>query len=231
MKKTIIAFFALVSVAAASTTDADYITSNTHSTNAGGLLYNGFAITLNGNSNFANTSELTDTIADNAYVWLDYVEQKNLRDYRNAGTEGITLALVDSGGTVKALSTNAATSTGSFVWTFSNVQVSTTEILYFVYTATANTKIAEGYTLQSSSTGDWKNGTDMLCVGSTMNANYDTSRITGNGLLGNNYNSNMNLNTQFMPLISIGTSKVPEPTTATLSLLALAGLAARRRRR
>lgn len=36
---------------------------------------------------------------------------------------------------------------------------------------------------------------------------------------------------QYIPKVTVKTSNIPEPTTATLSLLALAGLAARRRRR
>ena len=45
------------------------------------------------------------------------------------------------------------------------------------------------------------------------------------------YNGNMNGNAAITSALNPGTITIPEPTTATLSLLALAGLAARRRRK
>lgn len=45
-----------------------------------------------------------------------------------------------------------------------------------------------------------------------------------------NYELNT-LQTQYAPYVTIVTKSIPEPATATLSLLALCGLAARRRRK
>ena len=48
---------------------------------------------------------------------------------------------------------------------------------------------------------------------------------------GTQYNGGMNGDAAFTVAVNSGTITIPEPTTATLSLLALAGLAARRRRK
>ena len=171
-------------------------------------------------------------------VWLDSVTQHHgIRTLK--GADAIALTLVNQDLVVQAISTNSVGTTdgNDFTWTFSNVQINPRDVLYFVYTATNNTNIVVGETLTAKNGhGVWEVGNqhDMIGAGSTKNVNYASSSYTGNGVLGSNTGSNINLNESFMPVLTIETSKIasiPEPTTATLSLLALAGLAARRRRK
>ena len=75
----------------------------------------------------------------------------------------------------------------------------------------------EGDTLEHVAYGD---GLNVLGPGGTANATFSESDLRTLELLGWSVNRNSNL-----------TPVVPEPTTATLSLLALAALAARRRRK
>ena len=75
----------------------------------------------------------------------------------------------------------------------------------------------EGDTMEHVAYGD---GLNVLGPGGTANSTFTESDLRTLELLGWSVNRNSNL-----------TPVVPEPTTATLSLLALAGLAARRRRR
>lgn len=79
-----------------------------------------------------------------------------------------------------------------------------------------------------------------IAVGTAMNANYQVTRQIETHYFDDDDNSECGVATginattapYYAPMVTIkGTVLVPEPATATLSLLALAGLAARRRRK
>ena len=77
-----------------------------------------------------------------------------------------------------------------------------------------------------------KGVTYTLSVGGASQSMTPTLTWDGGSATAAAYNGNMNGYTATMNYgVSSGISTVPEPTTATLSLLALAGLAARRRRK
>ena len=87
---------------------------------------------------------------------------------------------------------------------------------------------SEAITLSSSTAYTFKlvDATSLEAyTGNVYSAQFRTNTSSGNGakIDGQGYNGDY-------PVISVVTKSIPEPTTATLSLLALAGLAARRRR-
>ena len=65
----------------------------------------------------------------------------------------------------------------------------------------------------------------------TPTLSWDGGTATANAYNGNMNGYNDSMNYGVNPGVKIADNVVPEPATATLSLLALAGLAARRRRK
>lgn len=243
MKKTVIALLALAGVAVGE--DYTFTTSNTSITSASNYWGNGVALVLDPD---AANSRLTTTVSPDGAAMGDFDTVGlssitiNIRDLQNSA--GIKLALTNSSGMILTLSDNAVTSTGDQTWTFSNTTVSTTDTLYFVYTALENENAVVGYTLTTGGdgkvtkdevTGDITNVSDLIMCGAASLANYGANNTAGVqtlAFLGTNNSRNFSLNNvQYAPYVTVvTTATIPEPTTATLSLLALAGLAARRRR-
>ena len=90
------------------------------------------------------------------------------------------------------------------------------------------TGIEKGVTYTITATLTVDNKTGYLTLSDNLNGTWKSE--TGNGA---QYKSNVShggLNSTMYSAVNAGTPAVPEPTTATLSLLALCGLAARRRR-
>lgn len=118
-------------------------------------------------------------------------------------SDGVVLGISDvvSYGTI----TNGTYGVGTFSFDNSNITISSTA----AYTYTLVRKDA--------ASGEYANAAN-LAYG-TLNPYYSSGGFTIDGTNGH------------QPVISIITRSIPEPTTATLSLLALAGLAVRRRRR
>ena len=95
---------------------------------------------------------------------------------------------------------------------------------YFTFAGAAGDKVTFTTTIQ-------KGVTYTLSVTGASQAMTPTLTWAGGSETLAAYNGNMNGNATFTNVLNAGTITVPEPATATLSLLALAGLAARRRRK
>ncbi len=244
MKKTIIALLALAGVAVGE--DYTFTTSNTGITSASNFWGNGVALVLDPD---AANSRLTTTVSPDGASLGDFDTVGlssitiNIRNLQNS--KGIKLALTNSNGTILTLSDNVVTGTGNQEWTFSNTTVSTTDTLYFVYTAIENENVEVGYTLTTGGNGmvtideqtqEVTAVSDLIMCGASSLANYGSNNTAGVptlAFLGTNNSRNFTLNNvQYAPYVTVvTTATIPEPATATLSLLALAGLAARRRRK
>lgn len=241
MKKTVIALLVLAGVAVGE--DYTFTTTNEGITGASNFWGNGVALVLDPD---AANSRLTTTVSPDGASMGDFDTVGlssitiNIRDLQ--GSAGIKLALTNSSGTILTLSDNAVTAIGKQTWTFSNTTVSTTDTLYFVYTAIENENAEVGYTLTTG--GDGKVTideqtqevtaiSDLIMCGAASLADYgSTDGVPTLAFLGTNGSRSFDLNdVRYAPYVTVvTTATIPEPATATLSLLALAGLAARRRR-
>ena len=223
MKKTLIALMALASVAAADT----YTSSTPDKTNKGN--YYGFTLAP------ANSTYLTTDIpAGVTELNLDSItlltrDAANSTDmkvavYAYEGDNKVGTYLGSSSSTGTAVAADTA-----LTLTFSGVTIDPTARYQFLFVQAGATDLTlstfEGY--QSAST-NWG-----ISVTNSFSANIPQGWGTykGNGI--NSWEG------QYVPVTTLTMSTVvapespvvPEPATATLSLLALAGLAARRRRR
>lgn len=215
MKKTIIALMALAGIACGATTIDAQFTSVPNST--------GYDYYISSYT-FEFTLDSSFTI-DNSGSVLAYMRGDAKSD--NYGYNAITLGVSDDSlkltiGRGKAVDTTSD-ATGIDADTTFNYQdfktFSTTIKKGVTYTLTATmTQVANG--------GTYDNGSPKYdgMVSGVLTWNGGTSSVEA-------YKSNMNGGGALVVAVNPGIATVPEPTTATLSLLALAGLAARRRRK
>lgn len=245
MKKTIIALLALAGVASAaaptwSTTmpDDDHITYTTTQTGRFTFDSLGDAGIKDGES-FSMT--LTFTCPSNPF------NQGNAISFI-AAKGGSTSDLYDiSGGNNQfRLYVRASDSTTHFNvngWSYGGGNEVSTTIPNYTWTVPATNAISAenpakiGITFTFVNSADAPDGDDYFTIASTADSQIQFDTFTERNIV-RSYNFNDLTNetgyigapTDMVTTISI-TKAVPEPTTATLSLLALAGLAARRRRK
>ncbi len=211
MKKTIIAFFAcvgLAGVAAAAPNDLGIA--------SGGNFWGGdFTLTFTLNEGALSADDTTDVLA---LYWGTYSSSNY---YSNgitltwASDDAVTLYIGD--GAMSEVGTSADVAAISEATTFTGARG-----------ATFSTTLSMGETYTLVNVGG--NGKQTVSL-------YAGASATGTALETVTYNGNMNggdANTTMGSVVNAqyaAAPAVPEPATATLSLLALAGLAARRRRK
>lgn len=236
MKKTLIALFALASVAVA-TDEAVVWTFATNGTYNGteGASYAGFNFTLSDEMSSrvnATVTPLGESITSR--IALDNVTLTTRGGKDVSGT--YSLYVVDSTGKLMAVSGNSVTL---------DTNEKATEMSYD-FTTNSSYGMNKELTLDSKYYA-------FLIETEYMTSNW-TTKVIGSEIAGTdvnsiqlacyNYGNNTNqaewgcagsdrgvLFENYGPIASVTVHTVPEPTTATLSLLALAGLAARRRRK
>lgn len=232
MKKTLIALMALVGVASAATTQSSLTLSEV---DLGSLLVKdiseaslttttGFTIMLTldfdssnaGPAMWFSTLESTDENVGTSYTdsvaTIGWGAPKDPKDYR--------LTLFTKGGSAVGASTSADAISGSTPGDSSKFQT-TAFVTYSGGTATLFEIDSDGELIQTGSTIYSPSGTS---VNSLVLGNWGHSATNAKGKANIALYSGVLTKTEMQALI-------PEPTTATLSLLALAGLAARRRRK
>ena len=243
MKKTLIALVALAGLATAT----EYVTTNSAGTATGGFEAKGFAIRLDGTAFTTTSSDSNYTLPEQ--VILEEITL-NLRVSSGWAKDGVlSLVITDTSFNVIAWSNELSAGAGEFTWTFGSdtTPVTLNTSKDYLILADSSTSFTPGAQLiknnkiiNFSSTGvmdytDGKVDYDGSTAGSYSGLQFITVADPGdnNPYTSYNYVSTANNNPfdQFVPNISIVTKSIPEPTTATLSLLALAGLAARRRRK
>ena len=218
MKKTIIALMALVSVAA-----ADTYTASTPAKSGAGAQGNYYGFTLS----FDNATYLTTNVPADTELSLDSITLQTRSANSTAAAMKVAVYKYEGDnktGTYLGLSEttleNVANDT-TYTLTFNDILVNSSDRYQFLYVAANTTEdlsTFEGYKAAAMAWG--------TSVTNSFSANIPQGWGTykGNGI--NSWEG------KYIPVttITLSTPVVPEPTTATLSLLALAGLAARRRR-
>ena len=223
MKKTIIALMALAGVAMAGTVDTTFTTTNAVNTKASKYSAAGFAFTLSGTA-FSTTSSPVGTEWATTGTMVELTSISLITGSRNDNEPGKHyLVITDTSKNVIGWSTSANSAVGESTWTFTagNDKAVTlnTNTTYYVFAENS-------YTAGTS----WTPDSCDLRLGTDGVADYTSgvgTTYTGLSFIKSDGTSE----TRYAPAVTIKTKAIPEPTTATLSLLALAGLAARRRRK
>ncbi len=255
MKKLFLtsALAAMLTVAQAAVTT--YETTNTPTTEESrAKTLVGFTLQLMpaADSRLTTTQVGTEEMLPTMTVRLDQIDI-SITSLSNLKASGVGMALTDATGKILQLAgvwdsetqtakTNLVKETGSVTWSFAGTEVATTEQLYFAFYSGTDTSIAVG----SQITKTTRIGLDAVNYGSDTDESniYTLASLTKYSSPSKQFTVDTNANSAHLaPLITIrtsygtpdgeggGTDNVPEPTSATLSLLALAGLAARRRRK
>ena len=139
------------------------------------------------------------------------------------GVSNVYMALVDASGKVVCMSDNSISGTGESTWNFKDTTISSSADIFMVFTK------------RGHSTGDVLASSDMALlsarrgISGIVDAPYDDDFSSFGNIDDPSMNPSDFHNT---PDIKITTSadSIPEPSTATLGLVALVGLLSRRRR-
>ena len=237
MKKTIVALLSLTAIAIADEATDVLYTSTSNGTAANNYEAKGFAFNLSGTA-------LTTTSTPSSYDFSDSVTLSSIsltvRDVKGNTSEDKDgkhiIVITDSALTIQGWSSNESdTATDaegySFTWNFADVTLDT-DTTYYAIAYDAGVPLTSGTTLSFVN--------EVMQFGNNGVSNYGTNGLSFDGastgktglmfLNAGTYAINTE-QTQYAPNVTIVTKMIPEPTTATLSLLALAGLAARRRRK
>lgn len=239
MKKSLAVLLALTGLATAETTLPEVgtvitYTSDLSTGNEGGGSYAGVIFTLNP----VKDTNRFDYDLGAAYTMPTVLELTSVTIEGRSGNynaSALQMVVIDDD-TKKIVGISNGDAQGfsstnrNMTFTFSDVRLST------VYSSTTNSKWYRALFV-SDATADslTLNGTVSSTVSTPLAAQGDGYSTTNNGGGADwgfvNGTSSAVASTGYVPHMTITTKVVPEPTTATLSLLALAGLAARRRRK
>ncbi len=219
MKKTIIALMALAGLAA-----ADTYTASTPAKSAAGAQGNYFGFTLS----FDNATYLTTDVPAATELSLDSITLQSRSDSATAAAMKVAVYKYvgdSTTGTFLGLSEttleNVAVDT-TYTLSFNGITVNSSDRYQFLYVDANTTEDLATFDGYKAAAMAW--GTAVTNSFSTqIPGGWGTYK--GSGI--NSWEGN------YVPVttITLSTPAVPEPTAATLSLLALAGLAARRRRK
>ncbi len=220
MKKTLIALMALASFAAAETYTAS--TPPKSSSGAQGYYY-GFTLS------FDNAAFLTTDVPSDTELVLDSITLQT-RAGGYATTAAMQVAVYKytgdaTTGTFLGVSSTVLQDVASdttYTVTFEDIMVSSSDRYQFLF--------VDANTTEDLSTFDGYKAAAMVW-GVSLTDSFSTQIPGGWGTYRSNGINSWERNYIPVTTVTLSTPVVPEPTTATLSLLALTGLAARRRRK
>ncbi len=220
MKKTLITLAALTMASVASAAENISITPNATSTGKGA--YSGWIGTLSDSCLTAST-QLTEEVI------LSQISITTPNDNVTSPSTTVKLAIheysdMSSVGTFMGISTNAPTYSKNSTWTFdfSDIKLDADKIYRFSFVTAA---------ADDTTNSPWQDvGASVRIDVAFVEGLGDSKGTTASGNAGSWASHGYMPNVTYT-VSNVSSSNVPEPATATLSLLALAGLAARRRRK
>ena len=231
MKKTLITatLIAALATAPAVLAEDSYTIELADGFASGNGNYNGWTMSLTDRF-FDATASATESpdLGDLSSVLLNSVTINNRTDAGGSQTFGSVYLAVylysadKTTGTFVGISNNVATNgnlNGSNTFTFSDVTLDPNEQYQYLFVTSNDTTTLSTFDGYKSVAHQF--GLNVANINATLPSGDGTYK--GSGL--NDWEGS------YMPNVSVGVSVTPEPTTATLSLLALAGLCARRRRK
>ena len=219
MKKTLIALMALAGLAAAETYTAS--TPAKSGTGAQGNYY-GFTLT------FDNSTYLTTNVPSDTELNLDSITLQSRSDNSTATAMKVAVYKYEGDNTTGTFLGTSVTTLAdvandtTYTLTFEDITVNSSDRYQFLFVQADTTEDLTTFDGYKAAAMSW---------GTSVTNSFSANIPGGWGT----YKSN-GINSwegQYIPVttVTLSTPAVPEPTTATLSLLALAGLAARRRRK
>ena len=219
MKKTLIALMALAGLAAAETYTAS--TPAKSGTGAQGNYY-GFTLT------FDNSTYLTTNVPADTELNLDSITLQSRSDNSTATAMKVAVYKYEGDSTTGTFLGTSVTTLAdvandtTYTLTFEDLTVNSSDRYQFLFVQADTTEDLTTFAGYQAAAMSW--GTSVTnSFGASIPGGWGTYKSSGiNSWEG-----------QYIPVttVTLSTPAVPEPTTATLSLLALAGLAARRRRK
>ena len=219
MKKTLIALMALAGLAAAETYTAS--TPAKSGTGAQGNYY-GFTLT------FDNSTYLTTNVPADTELNLDSITLQSRSDNSTATAMKVAVYKYEGDSTTGTFLGTSVTTLAdvandtTYTLTFEDITVNSSDRYQFLFVQADTTEDLTTFAGYQAAAMSW--GTSVTnSFGASIPGGWGTYKSSGiNSWEG-----------QYIPVttVTLSTPAVPEPTTATLSLLALAGLAARRRRK
>ena len=244
MKKTLIALMVLGGLAMGADTEVTYTVTNSVDTITKNIEAKGLMLNFNGTALTTTSDPIGAELS--RWVELDSITLITGSSDSNVAAKDGAFSLVVTDENFKILGWSTTTSTDNTTHQFNfiagpdNAAVVLDTTQDYLIFADTSTSFTQGATYTHS--GEWMRlGTDGVVNYGDFNVVFsstESGKYSGLRFIGVNDNGTLDTGTgpngafdQFGPVISIGLTKtVPEPTTATLSLLALCGLAARRRR-
>ena len=245
MKKTLITLMALGGLACGACAAEQYVYNATLMGQEKESAVHGFTLTLTAQTITGATADTPAVSTLSDFVYLDgltLVERKV-----NGGTErNVGLLVLDGNNTILGWSNELCATCESSgktrednVYTFTNLKLDTDTTYRFVAVSNVNSLTLDyvgctyGYGEASSYTFDSEAKTvtgGLTRIDATIDV-HDGSKTSGDLNFTTKNNFSATTNTWSPVLKDIKVTNIPEPATATLSLLALAGLCARRRRK
>lgn len=239
---------ALAGISISGGAEVTYTTVNAISNTANNFNSKGFILSLD-DATALTTSSIPEGTALDRYIELQSITL-NTGGTSGDGVGTFSLVITDTDFKIVGWSTTVSTAdTSNYKWEFvagGDKPVILDSSKDYLFLADTSTSFTLGSTLAATTT--------QIRYGTNGVTNYGSGKIDFDGSTTNSYSGFQCVMTtaedgvytgyttsfmskgsdafaQYAPTISIQTKSIPEPATATLSLLALAGLTARRRRR